>query len=90
VANTKSAAKRARQAETRYGRNRWFRGRARTYVKRARLLMEQGETEKATEAVNWACRALDQAAGRGAIHKNNAARRKSRLMQALQRSQQAA
>ena len=85
MANTKSAAKRARQSVTHNARNRWFRGRARTFTKKARALIDQGDSDKAREAVAWACRALDQAATKGAIHKNNASRRKSRLMTALQK-----
>jgi small subunit ribosomal protein S20 len=83
VANTKSAKKRAVQSAKAYDRNRWFRGRARTYIKKARSLIEAGDTAGAQESVLWACRALDVAAQKGAIHANNAARRKSRLMKAL-------
>ena len=83
LANTKSAEKWTRQSEKAYARNRWYRGRARTYVKRARSLMDRGEVDEATQAVVWACRALDVAAQKGAIHDNNASRRKSRLMKAL-------
>jgi small subunit ribosomal protein S20 len=83
LANTKSAIKRLRSAERRRLRNRVFRGRARTAVKKARYLMEQGRTEEAQEAVRVAVVALDKAAQKGIIHKNNAARRKSRLMQQL-------
>jgi small subunit ribosomal protein S20 len=89
LANTKSAEKRARQAVKSYARNRWYRGRARTYVKRARGFIESGEVKEAQEAVQWACRALDIAARKGAIHANNAARRKSRLMTALNKAQAA-
>jgi small subunit ribosomal protein S20 len=83
LANTKSAIKRLRSAERRRLRNRVFRGRARTAVNKARHLMEQGHTEEAQEAVRAAVVALDKAAQKGIIHKNNAARRKSRLMQQL-------
>lgn len=82
MANTKSAAKRARQSPKRYARNRWYRVRARTFVKRARLLMAQDDSEKAQNALRTACRALDVAAQKGAIHRNNASRRKSRLVTA--------
>jgi small subunit ribosomal protein S20 len=83
LANTKSAIKRLRSSERRRLRNRVFRGRARTAVKNARHLMEKGRTEEAQEAVRVAVVALDKAAQKGIIHKNNAARRKSRLMQQL-------
>lgn len=55
----------------------------RTYVKKARSLIAAGDTTAAVEAVRAAVRALDKAAEKGVIHKNNAARRKSRLMAAL-------
>jgi small subunit ribosomal protein S20 len=63
--------------------NRAYRGQARTAVKKARQLMAQGNFEEARTAVQAAVRALDKAAAKGIIHKNNAARRKSRLMQQL-------
>jgi small subunit ribosomal protein S20 len=90
LANTKSAIKRLRSAERRRLRNRIFRGRARTAVKKARHLMEAGQFEQAREAVHTAAVALDKAAAKGIIHKNNAARRKSRLMQQLNQMERAA
>lgn len=90
MANSLSAEKRARQSERRYARNRWYRGRSRSFVKRARALIEQGDLEKAEEAVRLACRELDRAAQKGVIHENNAARRKSRLARALNKASAAA
>lgn len=78
--NIKSAEKRVRQNAKRYERNRVYRSAARTAVKKARTLIETGDAA-AEEAVRAAVVALDRAAERGAIHGNNAARRKSRLMQ---------
>lgn len=80
MANTASAKKRIRQNEKRRLRNRWYRGRARTSVKKARAAIEAGNWSEAEELVREACRALDKAAGKDVIHRNNAARRKSRLM----------
>ena len=83
MANTRSAIKRNRQNIKRRLRNRQFRGTARSYIKRARNAMEEGELEMArTETLN-AVRALDKAVSKGVIHKNNGARRKSRLMKSL-------
>ncbi|MCX7683594.1 MAG: 30S ribosomal protein S20 [Anaerolineae bacterium] len=90
MANTKSALKRLRSAERRRLRNRMHKGRARTAVKKARLLIEAGKLEEAREAVRAAVSALDRAAEKGVIHKNNAARRKSRLMQRLNQLERAA
>jgi len=83
LANTKSALKRARQSEKRRLRNRVYRSAARTYVRKVRRLIEAGELEDARAAIVSAVKALDKAAQKGAIHKNNAARRKSRLFKLL-------
>jgi small subunit ribosomal protein S20 len=83
LANKKSAIKRLRSADRRRLRNRVYRGGARTIVRNARQLMEAGREEEAREAVRRAASALDKAAEKGIIHKNNAARRKSRLMRQL-------
>ena len=83
MANKKSAIKRLRSADRRRLRNRVYRGGARTIVRKARQLMEAGREEEAREAVRRAASALDKAAEKGIIHKNNAARRKSRLMRQL-------
>jgi small subunit ribosomal protein S20 len=83
LANKKSAIKRIRQTEKRTERNRWFRGRARTFVKKARTAIEEGGVEEAQAATLAAVSVLDKAAEKGIIHKNNAARRKSRLMKHL-------
>lgn len=80
MANTKSAAKRVRVAERQRVRNRIFRSAARTYIKRAERLIAAGDVTGASEAVGNAISTLDRAAIKGIIHKNNAARRKSRLM----------
>jgi len=78
--NTKSAEKELRKAQKRRLRNMYYRSRARTFVKRVRKLLAEGKIEEAREALKLAISALDKAAEKGVIHKNNAARRKSRLM----------
>jgi len=83
LANIKSQIKRNRQNEKRRLRNRVYRGRARTYIKKAHSAIEIGEFELAQETTLMAISALDRAADRGVIHKNNAARRKSRLLKRL-------
>ncbi|MCD6400539.1 MAG: 30S ribosomal protein S20 [Anaerolineales bacterium] len=83
MANIQSAIKRIRQNEKRRQRNRVFRGRARTFVKKAHNAMEEGNLEEARARTLDAVSALDKAAGKKIIHKNNAARRKSRLMKHL-------
>ena len=83
MANTRSAMKRIRQNQKRRLRNRHFRGRARTTIRHARQAMSSEDLETAREKTLEAVRALDKAAEKGVIHKNNASRRKSRLMKQL-------
>ena len=83
LANTKSAIKRIKQNHKRRLRNRLFISRTRTYVKQARSTIEEGAPEDARTATMAAISELDKAAEKGIIHKNNAARRKSRLMRHL-------
>lgn len=81
MANKKQAEKAARQAAKHQELNRIYRSGARTAVKKARAAIAAGDN--AAEAVQEAVSVLDRAATKGVIHKNNAARRKSRLMKAL-------
>jgi len=83
LANIKSQIKRNRQNEKRRLRNRYYAGRARTFVKKARASIAAGDPEQAVQTTLAAVSALDKAAEKGVIHKNNAARRKSRLMKRL-------
>ena len=82
MANIKSQIKRNLQNEKRRLNNRNMRGSARTAVNQARAAFDAGDPET-KQAVLKAISALDKAAERGVIHKNNAARRKSRLMKKL-------
>lgn len=86
MANIQSAKKRMRQNVKRRIHNRYFRATARTYIKQVRSAIEHGELDKADEALKAAYKALDKAAAKGLIHKNNAARRKSRLTLALKKA----
>ena len=80
MANNKSAEKRIRIAETKRLRNRPYVSACRTYVKKAELAIRKGDAAEAQVAVVKAVSMLDRTAGKGIIHANNAARRKSRLM----------
>jgi len=86
VANIKSAIKEIRASERRRKVNQMHRSRARTQVKQTRILIEDGELAEAQAMLNQAASALDKAAKKGALHPNTAARRKSRLMKALNRA----
>lgn len=81
MANTKSAQKRIRANERKRVRNQAYRSRAKTMIRKAEQLIAGGNPSD--EAVREAISTLDKAAVKGIIHKNNAARRKSRLMKKL-------
>ena len=84
MANTKSALKRIRSSERRRVRNRIIRTRTRTFVKKARVAIASAEATPATEeALRQAISALDRAVTKGVMHRNSAARRKSRLVRRL-------
>ena len=86
MANSKSARKRIRIAETRRVRNRPYRTAARTFVKKAEAAIRAGDQAVAQLAVVDAISMLDRVASKGIIHRNNAARRKSRLMSKLNKA----
>jgi small subunit ribosomal protein S20 len=90
LANTQSAIKRIRSSERRRRINQVHRSQARTCVKRARRSIASGQIEEAEELTQRAVRALDKAAQKGIIHKNNAARRKARLVKQLNQAKQQA
>jgi small subunit ribosomal protein S20 len=79
MANIKSQIKRNRSNERRRLRNQGVRSELKTRVKSASTAIEGG-TDDAPEAVRLAQKRLDKAAAKGRIHKNQAARRTSRLM----------
>jgi small subunit ribosomal protein S20 len=79
LANIKSAIKRNRQSEKRRVQNLEFRSSARGFVRKANLAIQGGDVEKARAAYRAAASALDKAAEKGVIHKNNAARRKGAI-----------
>lgn len=83
MANTRSAIKRMRQNPKRRLRNRVYTSSARAFVRKARTAMEGTNLEEARAATLAAVSALDKAAEKGVLHKNNAARRKGRLMARL-------
>lgn len=83
MANIKSQIKRNRQNLKRRELNRIFRGNARKALSKARLAIENGDLEAAQAATYKANKAIDKAAAKGIMHKNKAARQKSRLMKYL-------
>ena len=79
MANHPSAEKRHRQSVKRAARNQGVRTQVRTAVKKARGAISDGSKDTAAEAVAAAARSLDKAVSKGVLHRNNAARRTSRL-----------
>ncbi|HEX2987120.1 MAG TPA: 30S ribosomal protein S20 [Chloroflexota bacterium] len=89
MANTKSAIKMIRVALRRHNRNIPIRSELKTLVKAARADIDAGQIEVAQGDVRKAASALDKAANKGTIHRNAAARRKSRLMKRLAKAEKA-
>ena len=74
------SSKSARVSDRRQVLNQPLKTKAKSYIKKAKNLLENGATNEASHFVDQAVSALDKAALRGVIHPNNAARRKSRLV----------
>ena len=79
MANTAQAKKRARQAEKSRVRNTGQRSNLRTYIKKVIAAVESGNKEQANTAFKTVASVIDTAVTKGLIHKNKAARSKSRL-----------
>ncbi len=86
MANTLSAKQRIRNSARKAKFNRLHRSRARTFVKNTREAVAHKDLGTAKEEIIKAISALDRAAGKGVVHANNAARRKSRLMKLLNKA----
>ena len=81
--NNAAAEKRMRQEQKRRLHNRSVKSIVKTQVTKARQAITANAGDDAQEAVRLAVSELDRAAKKGVIHRNNAARRKSRLMKQL-------
>jgi small subunit ribosomal protein S20 len=79
MANTAQAKKRARQAEKSRARNTGQRSNLRTFIKKVSAAIDTGDAKQAQEALKVAAPLIDAAVNKGLVHKNNAARKKSRL-----------
>lgn len=84
MANTAQARKRARQAEKRRAHNASQRSMVRTYIKRVQAAIGSSDAASAEAAFTAAVPVIDRMADRGIMHKNKAARHKSRLHKAVQ------
>jgi len=83
MANSKQSIKRARQNSDRYKLRHSQRSQARTAVKAVRNAIAENNKESATELLKTAQKVLDSASAKKVIHKNAAARTKSRLAKAV-------
>ncbi|WP_159821429.1 30S ribosomal protein S20 [Colwellia sp. 20A7] len=83
MANSKQAKKRAVQSEKRRQNNASRRSMMRTLLKKVNAAIESGDKEVATKELAAATPILDRYASKGLIHKNKAARSKSRLNAAV-------
>jgi len=79
LANSAQARKRAKQNDKRRQHNAALRSKMRTFVKRVRSAIGSGDKTQAQEALKAAGAVLDKMTGKGIVHKNAAARYKSRL-----------
>ncbi len=79
MANSAGSRKRARQAVKRNKHNSQIRAKVRTFIKKVSYAIEAGDKETATGGYATMQKAIDQAVSKGLMHKNQAARKKSRL-----------
>jgi small subunit ribosomal protein S20 len=89
VATSLSSKKRIRQNEKRRSRNRVRRSRIKTLRRKFREAVTAGEPEQADAELRKTCKLVDQVAAKGVMHKNTAARIKSRLQKRLNKLQTA-
>lgn len=83
MANTASARKRARQSEKQRQHNASLRSELRTAVKNVRKAIDAGDKAQAQTILQSAASTIDRIADKNIIHKNKAARHKSRLAAAI-------
>ena len=77
--NIKSAKKRVHVIKVKTLQNQMFRSQMRTMIKKYDAALESGDKEMAMAAYKVAVKKIDQAVGRGILHKNAAARKKSQF-----------
>ena len=83
MAHTLSAKKRIRENLKRRSRNRWRKGQVKDAVKAYDEALAKGDRAEAAECLRVVYKKLDTVAAKGTIHKNAAARKKSRLAKRL-------
>lgn len=88
MANIKSAKKRIRQTQVRTLRNRVRRSIAKTAIRRFEEALKAGNPDELLTRLRYASGRLDRAAQKGAMHRNHAAKKKSRLQRRYNESVQ--
>ncbi len=83
--NSKSAEKRLRQNKVRHARNKATKSAVKTQIKKVVAAVENGDIATAENEFKLAARKLDRAGARNVIHRNAAARQKSRLQHAIKK-----
>jgi small subunit ribosomal protein S20 len=83
MAHSSSAKKRIRRSEDQKALNRWRKQRFRSGIKSFRETILHGTVQEAETSFSALCKVIDQVAAKGSIHKNTAARYKSRLASRL-------
>jgi small subunit ribosomal protein S20 len=83
MANSKQARKRARQSAERDSHNTSLRSRLRTAIKSVRKAIAAGDKNAASDTLKQATSVIDKVADKQVVHKNTAARNKSRLAAAI-------
>lgn len=83
MANIKSAKKRILVTATKTARNKAIRSKVKTAIKKVFVAIEAGDKEAANAALKAATVEIDKACTKGVYHKNNAARKVSRLSKAV-------
>lgn len=83
MANIKSAKKRIRTSEKKAAANKAVKTGVKTVTKKVRAAVESGDKAAATEALKQATSAIEKAATKGVLHKNNAANKVSKLAKSV-------
>ncbi|MDC1318266.1 30S ribosomal protein S20 [Candidatus Thioglobus sp.] len=80
MANSASSKKRSRQAVKRNKHNSQIRAKVRTFIKKVSYAIDAGDKKEATSGFTEMQKNVDQAVSKGLMHKNQAARKKSRII----------
>ena len=86
MANIKSAKKRIKVSRKAAERNKVEKSKVKMYIKKVETLAKSGNKQEAVNTLKEATKAIDMAASKGVYHKNNAARKVSRIQKAVNKA----